>query len=77
MYITHSTHIMGCEIIMLHVKFDVFVLNGSLYLRLSEDGDLLLKHVREFVFMDNLQFYKTYVRMLVYITDYKRNTRNG
>lgn len=33
-----------------------------------EDGDLSLKHV-EFMFMDNLYFYRICVHMLVYIDD--------
>jgi hypothetical protein len=38
-----------------------------LYLRFPEDGDLSLKHVEGFVFMDNLQFCAFYAHMLVYI----------
>ena len=30
------------------------------------DGDLLLKHAGEFVFINNLKFYTIYVRMLLY-----------
>jgi len=40
------------------------------------DGDLLLKHVRGFMFMDYLQFYTTFVHVLVYINDHKHNTKN-
>ena len=38
-----------------------------MYWRLPEDGDISLQSVAEFVFRDNLKFYKIYVHMLVYI----------
>ena len=44
-------------------------------LRIS-DGDLSLKHVWGFMFMDYLQFYTIYVHILVYINDYKHNIKN-
>jgi hypothetical protein len=42
----------------------------------THDSDLSLKHVQGFMFMDYLQFYTIYVHILVYINDYKHNTKN-
>jgi len=47
-----------------------------LYCLLPEDGDLLLKHVGEFMFMDKLLFYRVYVCILIYMNDYSHNAHN-
>jgi len=52
-------------------RYNLARLYIPLYLRLPEDGDLSLKHVGGFVFMDNVQFCAFYAHMLVYINDYK------
>ena len=40
------------------------------------DGDLLLKHVWGFMFMDDIEFYTIFVHMLLYVNDYKHNMKN-
>jgi hypothetical protein len=43
---------------------------------LAEDGNLSPKHVRDFMFMNNLLFYVNRVHLLVYVGDYSHNARN-
>jgi len=40
-----------------------------MYYCLHEDDDLLLIHVKDFVYMDDLSFYVNCVHLLVYVDD--------
>ena len=44
-----------------------------MYYCLPEDGDLLLKHVGQFMCMNDLWFYINCVHLLVYVDDFSHN----